>query len=419
MLNTIEGSSLQPYIKLKGTGNYKVWDDVNVSETVECVTSDTVPPSLPEMAENFPNDDINGFLEYFLENPFSDEQVQLLNEVTTGQSSNPLWHAHRKGRITGSKIHSVLTRRRTMLKNPDKEIDLTNLIINVMGYKQVDPSIPALKYGRLQEPVAQQAFAVNYHQHHENPYVMEAGLIVTSGLAAFTGASPDGLIECDCCGYGLLEVKCPLSIAGQVPTAQNLAYLVEDDNGLHLKHTHSYYSQVIFQLHITGREWCDFYIFTGKHDNSFTQRIYQDDKLWTEMKEATTFMFTYFISHELVTGTIKKELSEKADLEKRKSAVERQPTPKVITQSPAIPLPTPPEQPKKKQRTTRKTKKTKSKPVYVCATCTEICKEAEAFDDNKENSVECDQCLKWFHWGCVDFQEVDDDTRWFCDDCLN
>ena len=48
---------------------------------------------------------------------------------------------------------------RTVRKNPDKEIDCTNLVINVMGYNHTNPAISAFKYGRLQELVAKQAFS--------------------------------------------------------------------------------------------------------------------------------------------------------------------------------------------------------------------------------------------------------------------
>lgn len=38
----------------------------------------------------------------------------------------------------------------------------------------------------------------------------------TSGLLLvpsnpFVGASPDGIVECNCCGTGVLEIKCPYS----------------------------------------------------------------------------------------------------------------------------------------------------------------------------------------------------------------
>jgi len=31
----------------------------------------------------------------------------------------------------------------------------------------------------------------------------------------FIGACPDGIVECNCCGKGVLEIKCPYSHRGE------------------------------------------------------------------------------------------------------------------------------------------------------------------------------------------------------------
>ena len=38
--------------------------------------------------------------------------------------------------------------------------------------------------------------------------VVKAGVFVDPERP-FIGASPDGLVECECCGKGVIEVKCP------------------------------------------------------------------------------------------------------------------------------------------------------------------------------------------------------------------
>ena len=48
-------------------------------------------------------------------------------------------------------------------------------------------------------------------------------------------ASPDLLIECTCCGEGLLEIKCPYSIANECPTIENLPYLVTTNDKMVLE----------------------------------------------------------------------------------------------------------------------------------------------------------------------------------------
>jgi hypothetical protein len=58
------------------------------------------------------------------------------------------------------------------------------------------------------------------------------------------GCSPDGLIG----DVGLVEIKCPTA-------AVHVSYLL--DGGLPA----DYFQQVMGQLLITGREWCDFFSF--------------------------------------------------------------------------------------------------------------------------------------------------------------
>ena len=40
---------------------------------------------------------------------------------------------------------------------------------------------------------------------------------VISSDYPFLGASPDGLVSCDCCGEGLVEIKCPFRYRNMTP----------------------------------------------------------------------------------------------------------------------------------------------------------------------------------------------------------
>ena len=46
-------------------------------------------------------------------------------------------------------------------------------------------------------------------QVHENFKICDSGLVLDPDIPHL-GASPDGLVSCDCCGEGCLEIKCPL-----------------------------------------------------------------------------------------------------------------------------------------------------------------------------------------------------------------
>ena len=58
-------------------------------------------------------------------------------------------------------------------------------------------------------------------------------------------ASPDGVVKCDCCGSGVLEIKCPFSCKNK-----SLAEAIESDGQFCLTSTrtlktdHAYFYQV-------------------------------------------------------------------------------------------------------------------------------------------------------------------------------
>ena len=96
---------------------------------------------------------------------------------------------------------------------------------------------------------------------HKDVTVSECGLFVHPEHI-YMAASPDAVVSCTCCGKGLLEVKCSLTIAHASPQLCPPAYPTQDDSGvLKLKTSHPYHTQVVMQLAVTGYKWCDFVVF--------------------------------------------------------------------------------------------------------------------------------------------------------------
>jgi hypothetical protein len=48
--------------------------------------------------------------------------------------------------------------------------------------------------------------------------VQSSGLVVHPSYP-YIGASPDGVVMCECCGEELLEIKCPFKYKGNSPTS--------------------------------------------------------------------------------------------------------------------------------------------------------------------------------------------------------
>ena len=77
------------------------------------------------------------------------------------------------------------------------------------------------------------------------------------------------MIECECCGLGMVEVKCPLcaeksSIEEVTENQRNFCLEACPDGSLQLKHDHSYFYQCQLQMYVTQRGYCDFVVWTSE-----------------------------------------------------------------------------------------------------------------------------------------------------------
>lgn len=109
-------------------------------------------------------------------------------------------------------------------------------------------SSPAVRYGRDNEQNALKKYKVLCSAAHDDVFE-EAGLLVCS-QHVFLAATPDMLIECRCCGKGLVEVKCPWTVRdGKLrDLLQVKGFLVESEGSLRLHRNHRYYCQIQTQL---------------------------------------------------------------------------------------------------------------------------------------------------------------------------
>ena len=72
--------------------------------------------------------------------------------------------------------------------------------------------------------------AENAEKNHERLMILKAGLFVDCEKP-YLGASPDGIIECACCGKGSLEVKRPFSCKEKLLDAYNITFcMVKKDD---------------------------------------------------------------------------------------------------------------------------------------------------------------------------------------------
>ncbi|XP_048258168.1 uncharacterized protein LOC125383619 [Haliotis rufescens] len=131
------------------------------------------------------------------------EEVTTVEAATRNQAGSPLWFQFRAGRITASKMKSAS---RTSLLDPSR-----SLLRHICYPNEVKFSHPATRWGCSHEVTARDAYEKLSCEHHHNFSVEECGLFLSCEYPHL-GATPDGIVDCSCCGRGCLEIKCPYCV---------------------------------------------------------------------------------------------------------------------------------------------------------------------------------------------------------------
>ena len=224
-----------------------------------------------------------------LKEVFDENTISVIEEETRGQAENDEWFRQRKGRITASSFFSVVHFRYT-------ESDENYISRQVMGQRTA-LNTPSVSFGRENEPVARQLYFTNYNKNHRKASLRLCGLYVDH-INPYLGASPDGIVSCQCCGEGLIEIKCSYSYQNTTPREGACldhhyhVYLDENDN-VRLKPGSSWYVQIQGQLGVCGKKWCDFILFTRK--DFIVDRIYFDHEIYSQIVQASRKFFDRYI----------------------------------------------------------------------------------------------------------------------------
>ena len=76
-----------------------------------------------------------------------------------------------------------------------------------MQYETPSSNLPNLKYGREMEERARESYHTFIGPCHFSFAITKTGLHINA-VYSHLGTSPDGIIDCDCCGKELVEIKC-------------------------------------------------------------------------------------------------------------------------------------------------------------------------------------------------------------------
>ena len=99
---------------------------------------------------------------------------------------------------------------------------------------------------------------------HKKLIVIQSELILDP-IYPFLGATPDGLVYCEYCQSGVLEIKCPYSCKDKTFTdaAQQTSFCLQEneDGSLKLKQHHYYYYQIQMQMMPCHVEYGEFVVW--------------------------------------------------------------------------------------------------------------------------------------------------------------
>jgi len=177
-------------------------------------------------------------------------------DVIQGSES---WEAYRN-RPTASEFHSFITPAKGQYSASTTAYAAKIVAKRLRVYTEPPPTF-WMEWGLEQEPNAKHAYTKATGRE-----IMDVGFILPDNTDAY-GGSPDGLVGDD----GLIEIKCPAPetliayhAAGELPV--------------------QYKPQVQGLLLISGRAWCDFFVFHPEL-TPFLLRIEPDEKYQANIAE--------------------------------------------------------------------------------------------------------------------------------------
>ena len=256
------------------------------------------PPYMYHDSVNLKSGECEATFQTFQESiTLSENDVNYVESKTRKQQKSACWFVARKDRITASQFGEVIKRRD--LNKPE------GLIKSVLGYNKFTSE--SVRWGQSHEAAARRFYLNDVKGKHDGVTVTECGFI-TSINYPHLGASPDGIVVCPHCqDSGILEIKCPFKYRKVPPeeAAREKDFFCElVENKVTLKRNHSYYFQVQGQMALSGKKWCDFYVWTLAGRS--VERIYFEEHVWLKMEMTLTSFFKSCVIPELFSRRVQR-----------------------------------------------------------------------------------------------------------------
>ena len=86
------------------------------------------------------------------------------------------------------------------------------------------------RWGCQHEDEAVKCYTDTAQKHHDGLEVLKAGFFIDVDKP-YIGASPDRILDCQCCGRGVLEVKCPFCHRTELPDEEDKGFCMTKESG--------------------------------------------------------------------------------------------------------------------------------------------------------------------------------------------
>ena len=228
------------------------------------------------------------------------ERLQIVN-TTRGQHKNPEWHAQRLGAITASRAHRVISLMKRGKSSPD------NLVRDIVHPKEIHFSNTAMSWGTMKEAVAMDDYIKCFKLSHSMVSVNTQPGLYVHPIHNYIRASPDAVINCQCHGDRLVEIKCPYSIRNEDLNTTQLKYVRFLNSTYQLvDETRGYFDQVQTQMAVCEIDCCDFVVWSKK--GHIIAPVQQSVSWLDKSLPLLVSFFEEFVVPEIQTGKLLKRI---------------------------------------------------------------------------------------------------------------
>ena len=348
---------------------------------------------------------------------YTQTDLNSIETLTRGQSENIAWFDYKRGAISASRAHSIVSFMNKGKSNSDR------LILESVRYDRENMScippikVAALKYGIQNENNAISQF-VKFSEMELNPFrhislQIERKGIISDAERPYFQCSPDLIVDCECHGQRLVEVKCPYNARDmtirEAIESKKISYLKQNTNTKKfelVKGSDGYYCQIQMALAITKLKSCVFLVWSN-YELLETEVPFNAEFWENEMEPLLDGFYRKFVVPEIITGCLKR--SDKAKVnDTSASNIDVEQTPQLVDD----------------QNVQATVEIVTDSKCYVCkAVLLHEPKFVKDFSVGCECATCQPECETWIHWRCCKpkftKKHSENGRKWFCETCKN